>query len=202
MHLNARDVNLVAISKATLGQIEAYRSRMGWTFKWVSSHDNDFNADFHVGFSEDEKARNEIYYNYTTTRRAPSAGKSCPAPASSPGTKRTRCSTLIQPTRGASTCSTVRTTFWTSYRKGGMRTVWTGSRRGFAGMTSINQQSCRLRRNPLLEHHSGGSFTAVHLIVPTRNRQCRPPWLAPGANAASPGDGVDQKFTECEIIGS
>ena len=63
-HLNARDVNLVAVSKAALGQIEAYRRRMGWAFKWVSSHDNDFNADFHVGFSEDDKARNEITYNY------------------------------------------------------------------------------------------------------------------------------------------
>ena len=63
-HLNARDVNLVAVSKAAPGQIEAYRRRMGWTFKWVSSHDNDFNADFHVGFSEGDKARNEITYNY------------------------------------------------------------------------------------------------------------------------------------------
>ena len=66
MHLKARDVSLVAISKATLEQIEACRARMGWTFKWVSSHDNDFNADFHVRLSEDDKARNEIYYNYTT----------------------------------------------------------------------------------------------------------------------------------------
>ena len=66
VHLNARDVNLVAVSKATLGQIEAYRQRMGWAFKWVSSHDNDFNADFHVGFSEDDRTRNEITYNYAT----------------------------------------------------------------------------------------------------------------------------------------
>ena len=64
VHLNARDVNLVAISKATLAQIEAYRQRMGWSFKWVSSHDNEFNADFQVGFSDDDRARNEITYNY------------------------------------------------------------------------------------------------------------------------------------------
>ena len=141
IHLKARDVSLVAISKATLWQIKAYRARMGWTFKWVSSHDNDFNADFHVGFSEDDKARNEIYYNYTTTRRAPSAGKNCPAPAYLPGTLRTRCSTPIRPMRGASTCSTAPTTSWTSCRKGGMRASWTGSRRGSVGMTSTEQRS-------------------------------------------------------------
>jgi len=65
-HLNARDVNLIAISKATITQIEIYKSRMGWSFKWVSSYDNDFNVDFHVGFTEEQKQNDEVFYNYQT----------------------------------------------------------------------------------------------------------------------------------------
>jgi predicted dithiol-disulfide oxidoreductase (DUF899 family) len=63
-HLPHRDVTLLAVSRAPLAQIEAFRRRMGWRFKWVSSHDNDFNRDFHVSFTPDEMARGEVYYNY------------------------------------------------------------------------------------------------------------------------------------------
>ena len=44
-HLNARDVTFSAISRAPLPQIEAFKKRMGWRFKWVSSNANDFNYD-------------------------------------------------------------------------------------------------------------------------------------------------------------
>jgi predicted dithiol-disulfide oxidoreductase (DUF899 family) len=64
-HLPHRDVTLLAISRAPLAQIEAFKQRMGWRFKWVSSYDNDFNHDFHVSFTPDEMARGEVYYNYT-----------------------------------------------------------------------------------------------------------------------------------------
>ena len=64
-HLNARDVSMVAISKATIEQIEAYRKRMGWSFEWLSSYTNEFNRDFCVGFTEEEMKSKTGYYNYT-----------------------------------------------------------------------------------------------------------------------------------------
>ena len=64
VHLNARDVSMVAISKARVDQIEAYRKRMGWSFEWLSSYENDFNRDFGVGFTAEEMESGEGYYNY------------------------------------------------------------------------------------------------------------------------------------------
>jgi predicted dithiol-disulfide oxidoreductase (DUF899 family) len=58
-HLPQRDVTLLAVSRAPLSQIEAFRQRMGWRFKWVSSYENDFNHDFHVSFSPSEMASEE-----------------------------------------------------------------------------------------------------------------------------------------------
>jgi predicted dithiol-disulfide oxidoreductase (DUF899 family) len=66
-HLPHRDVTLLAVSRAPLAQIEAFKQRMGWRFKWVSSYENDFNHDFHVSFTPDDMARGEVYYNYTMT---------------------------------------------------------------------------------------------------------------------------------------
>jgi predicted dithiol-disulfide oxidoreductase (DUF899 family) len=74
VHLRHRDVNLVAVSKAPLDQIMAYRKRMGWTFKWFSSFGNDFNSDYHVSHTAEELARGEGYYNYT--RQKPYASES------------------------------------------------------------------------------------------------------------------------------
>ncbi len=64
VHLAHRDVTLLAVSRAPLPQIEAFKRRMGWRFKWVSSFGSDFNHDYHVSFSKDEMARGSIYYNY------------------------------------------------------------------------------------------------------------------------------------------
>src|SRR5512136_3398071 len=50
VHLNHRDVTLVAVSRAPLAKIEAFKKRMGWTFEWVSSSGTDFNYDYHVSF--------------------------------------------------------------------------------------------------------------------------------------------------------
>ena len=68
VHLRQRDVTLVAVSRAPLEKIEAFRRRMGWAFKWVSSHGNDFNRDFHVSFEPDELAKGDVYYNYERRR--------------------------------------------------------------------------------------------------------------------------------------
>jgi len=67
VHLAQRDVSLVVVSRAPLAEIEAYKKRMGWKFKWVSSHASDFNQDFHVSFSPEEKARGKVEYNYAMT---------------------------------------------------------------------------------------------------------------------------------------
>jgi len=62
-HLAARDVNFVAVSRAPLAEIEAFRKRMGWRFPWVSSHGNDFNFDFHVSFRKEDMGK-KVEYNY------------------------------------------------------------------------------------------------------------------------------------------
>ncbi|MDB5974005.1 MAG: protein of unknown function thioredoxin-like protein, partial [Nevskia sp.] len=64
VHLAQRDITLVAISRAPLAEIEPFRQRMGWRFRWVSSHGSDFNYDFNVSFTPEERATGEIYYNY------------------------------------------------------------------------------------------------------------------------------------------
>jgi predicted dithiol-disulfide oxidoreductase (DUF899 family) len=61
-HLKHRDVQLVAISRAPLAKLEAYKRRMGWSFKWVSSLGNDFNRDYHVSFTPEEQKT--AYYNF------------------------------------------------------------------------------------------------------------------------------------------
>src|SRR5580693_3819190 len=63
-HLAARDAKLVVVSRAPLEQIGAFKMRMGWRFKWVSSFANDFNRDYNVSFSKEEMASGQIYYNY------------------------------------------------------------------------------------------------------------------------------------------
>lgn len=64
IHLAHRDVTFVAISRAPLAEIERFRRRMGWKFKWASSNGTDFNYDFHVSFTPEEKQRNEVTYNF------------------------------------------------------------------------------------------------------------------------------------------
>ncbi|MGH7895359.1 MAG: DUF899 domain-containing protein [Candidatus Binatia bacterium] len=66
VHLAHRDVTLVVVSRAPLPKIEAFRKRMGWRFKWVSSYANDFNRDFHVSFTKEERAKGK-YYNFETS---------------------------------------------------------------------------------------------------------------------------------------
>jgi predicted dithiol-disulfide oxidoreductase (DUF899 family) len=67
VHLAHRDTTLIAVSNTALDKINAYRERMGWSFKWVSSLGNDFNRDYYVSFTEDEMARGEMFYNYRMT---------------------------------------------------------------------------------------------------------------------------------------
>jgi predicted dithiol-disulfide oxidoreductase (DUF899 family) len=63
-HLEHHDVSFVSVSRAPFAEIEAFRQRMGWQFRWVSSFGSDFNYDFHVTFTEAEIAARQVYYNY------------------------------------------------------------------------------------------------------------------------------------------
>ncbi len=64
VHLNARDVTMVAVSRAPYAKLAAYRDRMGWTFKWLSSEGTDFNYDYGVSFAPDETG--DLVYNFGT----------------------------------------------------------------------------------------------------------------------------------------
>ncbi len=66
VHLNHRDINLIAVSRAPLDKLDAYKKRMGWSFNWVSSYGNDFNWDYHVSFTPEEMEKEQMYYNYKT----------------------------------------------------------------------------------------------------------------------------------------
>ncbi|HTS89384.1 MAG TPA: thioredoxin family protein [Gemmatimonadales bacterium] len=66
IHLAHRDITLLAISRAPLAKLEAYRKRMGWTFKWVSSGGNDFNYDLGVSFAPEAVKNGSAAYNYGT----------------------------------------------------------------------------------------------------------------------------------------
>jgi predicted dithiol-disulfide oxidoreductase (DUF899 family) len=64
VHLAARDVTFIAVSRAPLEKLLEYRKRMGWSFEWVSSFANDFNVDYGVSFTPDDE--DTVSYNYGT----------------------------------------------------------------------------------------------------------------------------------------
>ena len=64
MHLAHRDVTFAVVSRAPSAEIEAFKKRMGWRFKWVSSNDNSFNFDYHVSFAKEQRVDGKVPYNY------------------------------------------------------------------------------------------------------------------------------------------
>lgn len=62
-HLAARDTAFVLVSRGPLDRLEVYKKRLGWTFRWVSSADSDFNFDFGVSFVKGSDAAGPNY-NY------------------------------------------------------------------------------------------------------------------------------------------
>jgi len=64
IHLTNRDTTLAVISRAPYAQIEAFKKRMGWNFPWVSSFASDFNFDYHVSFTPEDRASGKVEYNY------------------------------------------------------------------------------------------------------------------------------------------
>lgn len=64
IHLENHDVSFVAVSRAAYLQIAAFKQRMGWGFRWVSSYGSDFNYDYGVSFTPEDVAQGKVYYNY------------------------------------------------------------------------------------------------------------------------------------------
>jgi predicted dithiol-disulfide oxidoreductase (DUF899 family) len=64
VHLENHDVVLTAVSRASIGQIQEYKRRMGWTFPWASSKNDDFNYDFNVSVTEEQQRAGPVDYNW------------------------------------------------------------------------------------------------------------------------------------------
>jgi len=71
-HLAARDVTLVAVSRGSLERLEAFKRRLGWSFKWLSSGKTDFNFDFGVAFRDADREAGTMTYNYAPRDKGPS----------------------------------------------------------------------------------------------------------------------------------
>jgi predicted dithiol-disulfide oxidoreductase (DUF899 family) len=67
-HLNQRDVTFVAISRAPLAKLQAFATRLGWSFKWLSSSGSDFNYDYTVSFTPEDLAGGGAIYNYAANK--------------------------------------------------------------------------------------------------------------------------------------
>lgn len=67
-HIGQRDTTFIVVSRAPLSEIEPFKKRMGWRFRWVSSNENDFNFDFHVSFTPQELKSGKPFYNYRTVK--------------------------------------------------------------------------------------------------------------------------------------
>src|SRR5262245_34815283 len=71
VHLAHHDVTLMAVSRAPLAKIQAYKRRMGWTFPWASASGSDFNFDFHTSMTAEQQREGGFEYNYRPEKPAP-----------------------------------------------------------------------------------------------------------------------------------
>jgi predicted dithiol-disulfide oxidoreductase (DUF899 family) len=71
-HLAHRDVTFLVVSQAPFPKLDAFKRRMGWSFKWVSSFGSDFNYDYGVSFKPEDLETGEAFYNYAKTRNTTS----------------------------------------------------------------------------------------------------------------------------------
>jgi predicted dithiol-disulfide oxidoreductase (DUF899 family) len=68
VHLQQREISFAVISRAPLAKLDAYRRRMGWSFKWLSSFGSDFNYDYFVSFTPHEVQNGNAYSNYAAAK--------------------------------------------------------------------------------------------------------------------------------------
>ncbi len=82
LHLGAADTAFAVVSRAPLAKLEAFRARMGWDVRWLSSGDGPFNYDFHVTLDD---TRGSVEYNYTPTEELARRGEIPSVRAEMPG---------------------------------------------------------------------------------------------------------------------
>lgn len=63
-HFEHHDVAFAAVSRAPWAEFHPFQVRMGWTFRWVSSHGNDFNYDYGVSFRREDLDAGPVLYNF------------------------------------------------------------------------------------------------------------------------------------------
>lgn len=63
-HFEHNNLSFAAVSRGPIDKLEAYRKRMGWNFRWVSSERTDFNYDFDVSFPPERLVDGKITYNF------------------------------------------------------------------------------------------------------------------------------------------
>src|SRR5215475_4678489 len=120
LHIAHHDITFVAVSRAPLSEIEAYKKRMGWKFNWVSSGGGDFNYDFHVSFTKEEMAKGKVYYNYDVMD---AQTEDLPGVSIFSRTNPARYITPIQPTRAGTSADSAPTCSSTSLPRAAKRTV-------------------------------------------------------------------------------
>ncbi|MBC8065690.1 MAG: DUF899 domain-containing protein [Chlorobia bacterium] len=63
-HFEHNDLSFVAVSRAAWPKLEAYRKRMSWTFRWVSSDESDFNYDFGASYKRADLDAGPVFHNF------------------------------------------------------------------------------------------------------------------------------------------
>src|SRR5206468_8846346 len=66
VHLENHDVAMMAVSRAPIAKLQAYKRRMGWSFPWAFSLGSDFNFDFNVSLSEEQQREGVVEYNFAS----------------------------------------------------------------------------------------------------------------------------------------
>jgi predicted dithiol-disulfide oxidoreductase (DUF899 family) len=64
IQIEQRDTAFAVVSRAPLTEIEPFKNRMGWKFRWISSFNTDFNFDFRVSFTPEQVKSGVLPYNY------------------------------------------------------------------------------------------------------------------------------------------
>ena len=75
VHLANHDVTLCTVSRAPLAKLQAYKRRMGWSFRWVSSFDSDFSYDFHTAYTKEQWESGAVEENFRAVDLRPPAGQ-------------------------------------------------------------------------------------------------------------------------------
>ena len=168
VHLANRDVTLAVVSRATLPEIEAFKKRMGWRFKWVSSFGSDFNYDYHVSFTKDERPRARCSI---TTSWVNSPVRKRLELACSTKTRPARSSTPTPLTRAGLIFWWARTTFSTWRPRAAAKMAWPLRCHGFATTIGTLKATSSMRRNftrrPLR--------VPMHHVAPARSTN-KHPW--------------------------